>query len=133
MTPYDDYDDDEAHWQQFGRQHAHSTSTQPPTVLDGLNWAEQGSAGRQVLASLVARSPKQLWLHSLETFPGGHRFMAARHKRKLRQVLGQLLDETVRPRSQVGFCHLHVQFVDNLSQPSPSSSICLLLLVQIAS
>lgn len=61
--------------------------------------------------------------------------MAARHKRKLRQVLGQLLDETVRPRSQVGFCHLHVQFVDNLNQRSPSrfSSIWLLLLVQIAS
>lgn len=56
MTPYDDYDDDEAHWQQFGRQHAHSTSTQPPTVLDGLNRAGQGSAGRQVLASLVAKA-----------------------------------------------------------------------------
>lgn len=48
--------------------------------------------------------------------------MAARHKRKLRQVLGQLLDEAVRPSSQVGFCHLHVQFVDNLRRSFPSAS-----------
>lgn len=120
MTPCDDYDD-EAHWQQFGRptrpldQHAaaHRFRCTEPGSKAELSRAEQAGTGS--LSRLVAKAAMAAFYRDLS---GGSSFYGRQTQKETAPSAWSVAGRShVAPSSQVGFCHLHVQFVDNLSQP----------------
>lgn len=123
MTPYDDYED-EAHWQQFGRptrpldQHAAAhrfRCTEPGR--EELSRAEQAGTGS--LSRLVAKAAVAAFYRDLS---GGSSFYGRQTQKETAPSAWSVAGRSqFAPSSQVGFCHLHVQFVDNLSQPFPLS------------